>query len=61
MAFLKVLGIFLRFLRKKNNGLIWTSRSQDMGLTPNNIWVVGQIQTSFLLLRFELKNNNIES
>jgi hypothetical protein len=46
---------------KKRNELIWTSKTRDIGWTPNSIWVAGQIQTSLLLLRFELDNGSFES
>jgi hypothetical protein len=52
--------ICLSFL-KKMNGLIWISKTRDMGLPSNNVWAVGQIQTSLLLLRFEVENGSFES
>ena len=35
--------------------VIWTSKTPDMGQTLNNVWAVGQIRTSPLLLSFGLK------
>jgi hypothetical protein len=57
---IKVVGDCLSFPTKKPE-LIWTSRTQDMSLTPNNVWAAGYILTSLLLLRFELENGRIDS
>jgi len=57
---IKVVGDCLSFPTKKPE-LIWTSRTQDMSLTPNNVWAAGHILTSLLLLRFELENGRIDS
>jgi len=57
---MKAVGNYLSFLTKKPE-LIWTSRTQDMSWKPNSVWAIGQVLTSPLLLRFELKNSRIES
>jgi hypothetical protein len=57
---MKAVGNCLSFPIKKPE-LIWTFRPQDMNWKPNSVWAVGQIPTSPLLLRFELKNGRIES
>jgi hypothetical protein len=57
---MKAVGNYLSFLTKKPE-LIWTSRTQDMSWKPNSVWAIGQVLTSPLLLRFELKNSIIES
>jgi hypothetical protein len=48
-------------ISNKKNELIWISRTQDMGWTPNSVWATWQIQTSLLLLRFEVENDSFES
>jgi hypothetical protein len=58
---MKVVGNCLSFPTKKKIELIWTSRTQDMSYKLNNVLAAGQIPTSPLLLRFELKNGRIES
>jgi len=51
----------LSHLSKKNIEVIWTSRTRDMGWTLNNVWAVGQIRTSSLLLQFRLGNGLFKS
>jgi hypothetical protein len=60
IVLMKVLGNCLSFPTKKNQ-CIWTSRTRDMGWTLNSVWAAGQIQTSPLLLQFELENDLFES
>ena len=56
----EVLGNCLSFPKKKIE-VIKTYRTQDMGWTLNNIWVVGQIRISLLLLQFGLENDLFKS
>jgi hypothetical protein len=60
IVLIKVLGNCLSFPTKTIR-CIWTSRTRDMGWTLNSVWVVWQILTSPLLLRFGLSNSRIES
>jgi len=48
MIFMKVVGICLKFSKKKNNELIWIARTQDMGWTLNNVWAWTNSDLSFI-------------
>jgi hypothetical protein len=62
IVFMKVLGNCLSFPTNKiKNRCIWTFRTRDMGLTLNSVWATGHIQTSFLMIRFGLLKDRIES